>query len=623
MVISMYIKFKQGLLAVVIFLLLAGVARAELAVEIDRQQINTGERFTLIINLGDAVIANPDLSGLDKDFRLVGRSQASRINMINGQFSRQNKLTLTLEPKKLGKLVIPAIKVNGDSTRPISVEVLAGANISSQSQIRHQQKPAVDLKDSIRILESFPTSTSYVQQPIVYTLKILMRKPVYNADLNKPEILEGNALVEPYGDGLRYQKKINGKLVDIFEQRYLIVPQRSGRLSLRGATLSAKIPVGAAANTVFGPRYNRFRPISFQGKAREVNVKPIPSSFVGSHWLPAKSVSLKTENMEQEKWAVGVPVVRVIQLQAKGVSVDQLPKINIPSAVGIRQYPDPIQRQQSLENGKLISTVTQKIVLIPTKAGNLQLPAIEVPWWNTESDKMEVAKIAALNLKISADGQQPQNKTTTTPVPSLDTKSNYALTSDFEPETTTSSKAVEADNNLPAAQSGLSPNDEAAFMQQGDKRSELALFIIIAIAILFAALVGWWLGVRTASKHNKNKKDGTEGFIEPFHKSERQLLTAIKRACHENDPVSCRQILVDLVEKRWLAPDTGLGILIDNSTPKLKDEIMELNRFCYTPTESENWNGEQFWQVLDEFMQSLYAAEDNEPTDKLQPLNPF
>jgi hypothetical protein len=81
----------------------------------------------------------------------------------------------------------------------------------------------------------------------------------------------------------------------------------------------------------------------------------------------------------------------------------------------LKVYPDqPVLKEQKTVDG-LMALREEKIAFIPSKAGDYSLPAIEIPWFNTKTQAMEMARIPETKLTAVAGTIQSE---VITPIPS-------------------------------------------------------------------------------------------------------------------------------------------------------------------------------------------------------------
>ncbi len=77
-----------------------------------------------------------------------------------------------------------------------------------------------------------------------------------------------------------------------------------------------------------------------------------------------------------------------------------LPATDVP---GLRRYPDQPQLRNLPSERGLIGTREEREALVPARAGAIDLPAVEVTWWNTREDYLEHTSLPARTLQINSN----------------------------------------------------------------------------------------------------------------------------------------------------------------------------------------------------------------------------
>ena len=116
-------KNTIGILTTLLLLGLSAPASAALNARLDHDQIGPGETVLLTLQHDGQTDTQPDLSPLKQDFDIVGRSSDSSIQIINGKMNSQVQLSLMLLPKHGGKLTIPALKWDSDTSPVLALTV--------------------------------------------------------------------------------------------------------------------------------------------------------------------------------------------------------------------------------------------------------------------------------------------------------------------------------------------------------------------------------------------------------------------------------------------------------------------------------------------------------------------
>jgi hypothetical protein len=162
-----------------------------------------------------------------------------------------------------------------------------------------------------------------------------------------------------------------------------------------------------------------------------MSVKSVPAAFPGEVWLPARDLTLDENwSIDPEALAVGDSTTRTLTLVGRGLQGSQLPPLssvqgalNIPE---LRFYPDQEAIDQSeLENG-LQGRRVQSEALVARSGGAWALPEIRIPWWNTDTDRLEFAVIPARRVAVEAAQPLNQSTSSTAAAGAIDTPSPSA-----------------------------------------------------------------------------------------------------------------------------------------------------------------------------------------------------
>jgi hypothetical protein len=103
-------------------------AALEVSARLDAFRIPFGGTVRLILETDSQPETIPDLTPLQGDFRIVGRSSSRQIKEVNDQRYEHHELRLTLSPLRSGHLQIPAIDFGEASTQPLLLEVTASTD---------------------------------------------------------------------------------------------------------------------------------------------------------------------------------------------------------------------------------------------------------------------------------------------------------------------------------------------------------------------------------------------------------------------------------------------------------------------------------------------------------------
>jgi hypothetical protein len=251
------------------------------------------------------------------------------------------------------------------------------------------QSPTADMRKSFIEL-STDKAELYVQEQLLLTVQLYFSNELIRGELSEP--VSNNATIESLGPQQEYSRVRDNQRYRMIERRYAVYPQTPGRLSVA--------------------------PIEFEGSLRDANgrlqnlrnseqlfdlpVKDIPPRFSGSVWLPATELTLEENGLSDDNRITrGENLTRQLTLRANGLPDTTLPPFPAPTAPGLRSYPEPAKRATDISADGLRSMLQQASALVPVQAGELRLPEVRVPWWDTASDSEKVAIIPARILVVA------------------------------------------------------------------------------------------------------------------------------------------------------------------------------------------------------------------------------
>jgi hypothetical protein len=554
-------KMTKLILLLLLVLMPQYAFAVQINVSFDRNPVGLDESFQIIFTADDTPDSDPDFSPLEQDFDILSQSQSSNSSWINGQSSRTIQWTLSVMAKHAGSLTVPAIKFGDDQSQPADIQVTQGT-----------ANKALNTDDDLFLEVEANPESPYVQSQVLYTVRLYRRVDIAQAALSEPEL--GDAVIEKLGDDSNYNTQINGVNYLVTERKYAIFPQKSGSVTIKPLVLTAEVMVSGrpSFNSFFNSRITKAKKVT--SKSVTLDVKPAPAAFNGKHWLSAEQLVLKEEwSGDTQQMKVGEPLTRTLTLLAKGTTVGQLPELNSGKIDDqLKTYPDqPVLQEQKKPEG-LIAFREEKIAIIPSKPGFYKLPAIEIPWFNTASQKMEVAKI---------------------------------------PETTIT--AVEALGALPDSVAPAEQQQKAeqpAPIVSQPQHQDIWFWLSLFFGCGWLATLAYFLVTKPTQKPIEQKDE----------KEERLANTAksLKKACAENNAVAAKDALLAWGRQKFNGQYvTNLAAIAELSDARFRDEILLLNQVLYGKT-SETWSGKKLFQAFAEnkAREKIAVTED----DKLEPL---
>ncbi|MGN6313072.1 MAG: BatD family protein [Rhodanobacteraceae bacterium] len=353
---------------------------------LDRDHAALGDTVTLNIEGPAALSAAPDLSPLQADFDVLGTSSSSRVQIVNGTSQTSTQLGIALRPKHAGALTIPPLQIGSERTQPLTLQV-------TPAPTGAQGGPG----DPAFLEASVDSPAPYVGQQDVYTLKLFYAGSLTGGQLEDPQA-DGAQVIHLNGD-TRYQTTRNGQTYQVVERRYALVPERSGRIVVRGPTFMGQM-LGDGGSTPFDNFFDEGKPVQARADDIALDVRAAPAG-AGKPWLPAQSVQLKLSGMPSDgQVKLGEPLSLTLSVEAVGQPADHLPQPQLPALGGARVYPDKTQDSTRDDGRWLHGTRTRTFAIVPDRAGPLTIPAITLNWWNVAQDRAEQARVPAHTLTV-------------------------------------------------------------------------------------------------------------------------------------------------------------------------------------------------------------------------------
>lgn len=538
------------LLCTLLLSLLSTLAYANgLVASVDRNRLSLDDTLDLILETPDAnLYGKPDLTPLEPLFHILGTRQVNRLSTVQGQTSVLTRWIITLQPRNQGFIVIPPLKVGDQESQSISIQVTEPSAAQSG-----QAAP-------IYIETTLDQDSLYVQEQALLTLRIFHSVSLYDdSSLTPPQVKD--ARVEQLGDARTYEQLVNGVRHGVIEVRYAITPLKSGELDIPAQVFSATPALRNSGINPFGARPGS--PTRVHSSPLNLTVKPIPASYPSdATWLPARSLTLsETLSPEASEIKVGDSLTRTLTITASGLSSAQLPDLPQTQIEGLRNYPDQPRLSNRVDEFGLLGSREESEALVATETGSFELPAVELYWWNTETDQLETARIAARRLEVISN-----------------------------PELVESVDGRGEQTNI--------PREHTLWPWQA------AVAALILSNLLWIIL--WWRARRQPAIQ-RNQSSGP---------STRTLLDELKRACLANDSSASRQAIDAWARQQ---PET-LAEMAARYQP-LSEALHGLNEALYSEN-SQLWEGNALWQAvrtLPDAQTSLQSAQETSPLPPLYP----
>jgi len=534
---------------------------------IDRNVIAKDDTLGFTIRSYKNNSSAPDLSPLENNFYVVANNQSSRFVNRNGQSESWTEWKISLIPKRVGQLTIPPIRVNGEITTALYVNVQPSIPVSAG-----EMKP-------VYIESEVDNDVVYVQQQLIYTLRIFQSIQLENMNISEPEF--DNAAMEKMEQN-SFQRRIRNTPYRVHELRYAIFPQETGEFIIPEMVFSANQV--EAKRSVFAPpgQGKTIRKIS---KQHTITVKAPPTEYGPGLWLPAEAITLKQSwSNSLDDIHVGDSITRSVTLNAEGLLKSQLPPFQFPRIATANTYPDQGQSESNTSNTGVKSNRTDSTAIIPTQAGILTLPEIRIKWWNTKENTIEETIIPESSFVVKEAKENMQGN----------------------------SKPLAVDHS----RSDLADGTELDVAKNNSLIWQLST-LFFAVAWVLTLLI-WRNSTTTKQPTQQNLNDPKRSNL-----SEKDAFKALEDTCKDNDLTTIRRAVILWGQCYW--PDKNIQTLQDISkhcgSMHLKESFLDLDTQLYGNSENSSWTGDQLLTSLKELRKNS-EKRPSKSDQNLQPLYP-
>lgn len=570
-------SLSQTVKTLMLFLLLMLVSNMAGATTIqvtsDRNPVSLNESFQLVYTSSDSVDDDPDFSPLKKYLDILNQSQSSNVSIINGRYSSSKTWTLSVMARQVGVIVLPSIMFGSDQSTSYTITVKQAAK-NQQAQSGFYTRIRVDQEQV------------YAQQQLVITQQIFSDQNLSAYGMGELDFNGMDVITQPLGEEKQYKTRIGNTAYLVIERSYAVFPQTSGLLRLSPVLAEARTGLGSSS---FFDSLGRNKVVRARSNSIDVAVLPVPQNINVNPWLPAKNFQLLEQwPQNPPKFVQGEPVTRTLSIKAEGLTAAQLPVLPDISIDGLKQYPDQPLLNDIRNDTGVTGYRVEKIALIPTTAGKITLPAIDIPWWNTATQKKEVARIPERTIEVQASTESA----------------------------TASIPLVPVEKSEQQEVSGSTPDKQLPQQSQVEETASSKLWFILAL--LFA--LGWFVTVMAWILTLKKKNKSTGSGLTESTTSLKQTFKQLKKACEKQHAMECRSQL--LLWARALFPEQNIRSLTDlskYSSEEMAVEIKNIDALLYGQQNQQI----NFTIIIDQATLMMQDYKKSSHQDKMELLEPL
>jgi hypothetical protein len=364
----------------------------------------------------------PILNGLES-FDIAPGETSTDLVVSDGDLSARVDHIYLIYPKKIGTFQIgPAeVAIEGktfqSNTATLTIteqprssdverEVLPFRELSEGMAKLHHRSSDVDYETLIFLRAELSTAKVYLEEQVIYTLKLFRKARLSDIDLDLPET--EYVTFKQLGNQREYESVYNGQEYKVLEVRHALIPSKAGTLRIPPARMTMTVyPPGEADRGTFDtPIYALTTGIenAVESEPLELEVLPLPedqrpndfSGLVGSFQIDSQ--------LEPPTIKAGESTILTVFLRGRG-NVDRIPDLKLPKLEQTKVYPDQAVLKIEPDAKGLTASKTMRWALVPEKEGHYEIPPLSISFFDTETQKYRVLKTPHHSLSVLAGGK--------------------------------------------------------------------------------------------------------------------------------------------------------------------------------------------------------------------------
>ena len=350
---------------------------------LDRDRIALGETTTLNIQTDQAMVPSPDYSPLLGAFEVSNNTSSRQFEMVNGVSRTRVLFAVALQPKRAGVIDIPHLLVGNLRTQSLTLTVTA-----SSATPAHRG-------DAAFIESEADAQEPFVQQAVGYTVRLYYATPLISGQLD--QVTPDGASLQRVGEDAQYARDIDGHAYTVVERHYLLIPERSGTLTIPGARFQGR-GAGGFFDQLLG---DGERDLHANSAPRFLTVRAVPAN-APQPWLPLRALSLRYLATPQGARA-GEAMTVTVEATADGATAAQMPELQLqlPVTDGAQVFADPIQSSETFTDGRPQVRMVRKFSIVPGQAGTLRISGPRMMWWDVRAGVARTASLSDISVQVA------------------------------------------------------------------------------------------------------------------------------------------------------------------------------------------------------------------------------
>ncbi|MCZ6632091.1 MAG: BatD family protein [bacterium] len=404
-----------------------GAEDLTLQASVDQTRVEVGDVVQLTVSISseglrDAPVPDVPLPG---GVEMIGRTSSSStsIQIINGAMTRTKTVSyiFSLKTTREGSFVIGPARVtyrgNRYDSSPIRIEVTKASGKSrtrpTPSAQQHFNPSELRQLEENLFVEAIPDKQSvYVGEQVTVSYKIFTRYNLNNVHYGQVPTFTG-FWVESIFEAQRLDLKrenVEGRVFNAaLLKRVALFPTTSGKQSLEQLEVICEIPRRGRTRSLFDFGFDSFhnQQVTVRAGALELDVKSLPlgapqgfGGAVGQFQVSAEAIPTTVK--------AGDPIAVKVTVSGTG-NLNGVNEPIRPKASYLKFYDPKTSVETRKEAGKLGGHKVFEYVVIPERAGSVQIPPFQLAYFDPIGERYRTAISQPIALTVQPGVQATQS----------------------------------------------------------------------------------------------------------------------------------------------------------------------------------------------------------------------
>lgn len=377
-----------------------------ISVILDPEAIVVGQTAVLTITISShqklEEVKPPDFAPLlPACFQISYLGTKKRYSFVNGQSSVLKIWSYSLIPQEEGSFTLSdfVLPFNGKSAqiKPVTITVTPRSQLQDWTGSQKDTWSRSGFTDPFyggaqKIEANIDKQSPFVGEQVTYTFRYLHTAIVPSVNVPKYQLPSMNQFWKyQLGESKSKMEIIGGERFRVTEIEVALFPMIAGITIINPSVLT--LPTLAELSDQFIPRQLETEE-TIKVIVRSLPEIGRPTSFegiVGKYQIAS----------EVEKTVAGVGEAIAMHVRISGIgNIETLPDLKVPEGVDLVVYDSNIIDTTQDTNGKISGTRTYGYVIIPASPGRLEIPVIEVSYFDPDKEKYEIIRTTPIPLEI-------------------------------------------------------------------------------------------------------------------------------------------------------------------------------------------------------------------------------